>query len=342
MIVEHAKQQKDTQHLFSGIEMSFKERGKDLLCVVKRESDIPNSVVDKILNLHENYGRRDVCFREIRHFDGVKDKEGMLNALLTDISKKQEFLWKIEVACKKIFIATSAQPTADKLGTEIKGGLDIRYFFLPACLGLNMKNESYAKQLITEINETYGDKVQVDLDHDVRKLKLLGLQKSVASAQDDFRFISKNVYVNCSDKLKFIESELEKGIFALDTKLVQIERKENKEKRGFVLHGPLKQVSFLFQKIDEILNDCVINDVGITDYASLSYLSSSAGEEFVNTMASRQNVTIDRNWSSEVISRDLFPPKTHTLPTGHQIVLTSLSRTGPKVNFEVPEYSTGN
>ena len=338
MIVEHAKQQEDTQHLFSGIEISFKERGKVLVCVLKKEPDIPDSVVDKILSLHENCGRRDVGFRDIRHFDNVKDKEGMLNALLTDISKKQEFLWKIDAACKKIFIATSAQPAADTLCSEIKGGLDVRNFFLPG----SMNKERYAKQLLTEINETYGDRVQVYLDPDVWLLKLLGLQKSVAAALGDFQIISKSVYVNCSDKLKFIESELEKGIFASDTKLVQIERKENKEKRGFVLHGPSKQVSFLFQKIDEILNDCVINDVGITDYASLSYLSSSAGEEFVNTMASRQNVTIDRNWSSEVISRDLFPPKTHTLPTGHQIVLTSLSPTGPKVNFEVPEYSTGN
>ena len=334
--MEYDKQQEDKQQLFSGIEISFKERGKDLVCVVKQEPDTPDSVVDKILKREEFYGKRDITFKDIRHNANVKDMEGMLNALLTDMTKKYEFRWKINTACEKVFIASPSQPIVDKVSSEIKSGLDARCMFL---LGTT-KKEIYVKQLMAEMNETFGDKVQVGFDPDVWRLNLVGLQKSVAAALKDFSIISKTIHVDSSDKLKFIDTELDKRVDVSHTKLVQIERKENKGKMGFVIHGPSNQVYFLSQKIGEIQNECDISDVDIKDYNSLTYLRSSAGDDFMKRLAAEQNVNINRNWSDEAMSKDIFPT-THTLPTGHQIVLTSLTSTGPKVNFEVSGYSAG-
>ena len=336
--MDYYKQQEDKQHLFSGIEISFKGSVKDLVCVVKKEPDISESAIDKILNLHEGYGKVDVEFKKVKHFDKVKNQEGMMNALLTDMSKEQKLLWKIDTASGKIFMASHSQPTADNASKAIKKALDVRY----VCLEGAMKEESKAKQLISDINDIYGVRVQVDLDSTCWKLNLVGIIKNVASAREDIINISKSVDVDSLEKLDFIESELEKERLVSSTRLAEITRIDNRKRMGFVLNGPSKQVYLLSKKIDEIQKDYDNMDVDIKDYGSLTYLSSTAGDDFISTVGANQNVNINRNWSNEVVAKDMLQSKTHTLPTGHQIVLTSLAPTDIKVTFEVSGYTPGN
>ena len=336
--MDYYKKQEDKQHLFSGIEVSFKGSGKDLVCVVKKEPDIPESAIDKILNLPEGYGKVDVEFKKVKHFDKVKNQEGMMNALLTDMSKEQKLLWKIDTASGKIFIASHSQPRADDVSMAIKKALDVRYVYLEGA----MKEESKAKQLMSDINDIYGVRIQVDLDSTCWKFSLVGIIKNVASAREDIRNISKSVYVDSLEKLDFIESELEKENLVSSSRLAQITRIDNGKRMGFVLNGPSTQVCLLSKKIDEIQKDYDNIDVDIKDYGCLTYLSSSAGDDFIKTVGTNQNVNINRNWSNEMISKDMLLSKTHTLPTGHQIVLTGLAPTDLKVNFEVSEYAAGN